>query len=432
MDITLFFGLLGGLIVLAFVANRLFRRTRIPDLVVLIVIGVFIGPVFHWVNGEQFRPITHAFGTLALIVILFEGGLELKLKETVRHFPGALLLSVLSYFLTVAIVAVVIAGSLHLSMVSALLVGAIVGCTSSSMVLPILQQMKISDGARVTLLLEASLGDVLAVLTAESLINLREGTTFQALLVGVVREVGVPLVLAVIVGFIWSRLLPLLSEQRFWHVLTFGVVLLLFAASKALHGSGLIAVLVFGLTLANLSGVVRPLIESAEELGVSPGQEHLPILTFHSELAFLLRTFFFALLGIVMEFVAPRYVLPTAGVLGAILLGRWLAAIFSRWSRHEIPDEDRELIIWILPRGLITAVLAIQVVEARGADFAFLPAMAFAIILATNLIVILGSMRRKRKPASAGAGAGTDSAIPVNRPPSLLARTQSGCKTSVG
>ena len=400
-----FFGLLGGLIVLAFVANRLFRHTRIPDLVVLIVLGVFIGPVFHWVDAEQYKPVTHAFGTLALIVILFEGGLELKIRETVKHFPGALLLALLSYFLTVGLVAVVVAGGLHLSIVSALIVGAVVGCTSSSMVLPILQQMKVSDAARVTLLLEASLGDVLAVLTAESLINLHAGTTFQLLLVNLLREVGVPVVLALVAGVIWARLLPVMSEERFWHVLTFGVVLLLFAGSAALHGSGLIAVLVFGLTLANFSGAIRPLIESAEELGVAPGQEHLPTLTFHSELAFLLRTFFFALLGIVMEFVAPHYLLPTAGILGAILLGRWLAAVVSRWSRHEIPAPERELIIWMLPRGLITAVLAIQAFETKGAEFAFLPAVAFAIILATNVIVIVGSMRFKGKPAGDEAGA---------------------------
>ena len=332
-------------------------------------------------------------------MILFEGGLELKIRETVKHFPGALLLAFLSYFLTVGLVAVVIAGSLHLSIVSALIVGAVVGCTSSSMVLPILQQMKVSNAARVTLLLEASLGDVLAVLTAESLMNLHAGTTFQLLLVNLLREVGVPVLLALVAGVIWARLLPVMSEERFWHVLTFGVVLLLFAGSAALHGNGLIAVLVFGLTLANFSDAIRPLIESAEELGVAPSQEHLPTLTFHSELAFLLRTFFFALLGIVMEFVAPHYLLPTAGILGAILLGRWSAAVVSRWSRHEIPPQERDLIVWMLPRGLITAVLAIQAFETKGAEFAFLPAVAFAVILATNVIVIVGSMRFKGKPA---------------------------------
>ena len=49
--------------------------------------------------------------------------------------------------------------------------------------------------------------------------------------------------------------------------------------------------------------------------------------------------------------------------------------------------------MWILPRGLITAVLAIEVIEARGGEFAFLPALAFAIILVTNVLVIVGSIR---------------------------------------
>lgn len=392
MNLNVFFGLLGGLIVLAFAANLLFRHTRIPDHVVLIVIGVLLGPVFHWINVEQLKPVTHAFGTLAVIVILFEGGLELKLRETIRHFRGAVFLSILAYVLTVGLVALVAHEGLEFSLVSSLLVGSVVGCTSSAMVLPILQQMKTSEATRVTLLLEASVGDVLAVLTAESLMDLKGGGTLQGLLPALAREVGIPLILALVVGVLWSQLLPRLSEQRFSHVLTFGVVLLLFAASQALHGSGLIAVLAFGLALANVSESNRPLIESAEETGVSPGQEHLPILTFHSELAFLLRTFFFALLGAVMEFVAPRYLLPTLGILGAIVLGRWLAAHASRWASREIPDSERKLIIWILPRGLITAVLAVQVVESMGPAFAFLPALAFAVILVTNAIVIIGSV----------------------------------------
>jgi len=260
------------------------------------------------------------------------------------------------------------------------------------MVLPILQQIKTSEATRVTLLLEASVGDVLAVLTAGSLMDKNGSGSLQSVLPAMLREVGIPLLLAFVVGVLWSRLLPLFSEQRFWHVLTFGMVLLLFSASQALHGSGLIAVLAFGLTLANVSEVNRPFIESAEELGVAPGQEHLPVLTFHSELAFLLRTFFFALLGAVMELVTPRYVLPTLGILGAIFLGRWLATHLSRWSSREIPKGERDLIVWILPRGLITAVLAVQVYESMGADFAFLPALAFAVILVTNAMVIIGSV----------------------------------------
>ena len=57
---------------------------------------------------------------------------------------------------------------------------------------------------------------------------------------------------------------------------------------------------------------------------------------------------------------------------------------------------ERELIILLLPRGLITAVLAIQVIDDRGAEFGFLRVVAFATILLTNLLVVLGSVRARR------------------------------------
>ena len=47
----------------------------------------------------------------------------------------------------------------------------------------------------------------------------------------------------------------------------------------------------------------------------------------------------------------------------------------------------------MLPRGLVTAVLALEIVDVRGAAFAFLPAMAFTVVVATNLFVVWGSMR---------------------------------------
>ena len=65
-------GLISGLLVLAFVANRLFRVTRIPDLVVLLVVGLVLGPLLKWVNPEQFRTFTQILGSLALILILFD------------------------------------------------------------------------------------------------------------------------------------------------------------------------------------------------------------------------------------------------------------------------------------------------------------------------------------------------------------------------
>ena len=61
MSLQAFFALLGGLLVLAFVANRLAQRTRVPDAVVLILTGLLLGPVFHLVNAAQYEDVTRGF-----------------------------------------------------------------------------------------------------------------------------------------------------------------------------------------------------------------------------------------------------------------------------------------------------------------------------------------------------------------------------------
>jgi len=60
----------------------------------------------------------------------------------------------------------------------------------------------------------------------------------------------------------------------------------------------------------------------------------------------------------------------------------------------------RELMVWFVPRGLITAVLGIEVVEARGTVFAFLPSLAFAVVLLSSLTVLIGTIRARNLPPS--------------------------------
>jgi potassium/hydrogen antiporter len=97
-----------------------------------------------------------------------------------------------------------------------------------------------------------------------------------------------------------------------------------------------------------------------------------------AEIGGLKRDFTFSLLAILALFAARC---------GAVLL--------SGWAIRNLQRGERELLLWMMPRGLITAVLAFQVVEARGTEFSFLPAFAFAVILATNLMLVIGSVRAK-------------------------------------
>ena len=121
------------------------------------------------------------------------------------------------------------------------------------------------------------------------------------------------------------------------------------------------------------------------------------LLTFHSELAFLVRTFFFVMIGAIAQLgIFREHPLLMAGTLGSLFLARWLAIRSSRWAWRGIAVHNQELIFWVLPRGLITVVLAIEVAEARGSGLAFVPGLAFAVILITNALLVLASFRVRR------------------------------------
>ncbi len=399
MNLTYLFGLLGGLLVLAFAANRLFRWTRIPDVVVLMATGVVIGPVLGWARPDQFKDVTHAFGTLAFILILFEGGLDLKIRETIGHFPGGLLFGVLAYALTTFSAGLMASSILGINRLDGLLAGAVIGCTSSTIVLPVLQQWKAEKAVKIILLVESTLGDILGVLTVGFLLQSHHagGSVVGDFLTGFFSQVAISLGVSFLIGLAWSRLLPYLSDQQFWQVLTFSMVLLLYAGTEALGGSGLLAVLGFGLTLSNLTGGRRDLVPTLFQFSQGGAGAHEQILNFHAELSFLVRTFFFVLIGVVVELSGLRPIWPLLmGITAVIFLARWISIQLSRWSWRGLGDSDREKILWMLPRGLITIVLAIEVIEVRGASMAFLAPMSFAVVLLTNLILVFGSIRTSK------------------------------------
>jgi len=379
------FGLPAALLVLAFIANRLSKVTRFPDIIVLLLIGIMLGPILHWVNPRAFAPAVHVLGMLALILILFESGLELRLRQVLRYLPAGLLLVLLSFGLSMGLIAVIVHSLLHLAWGDGLLLGAALGCTSGAIVIPAMQQMVVAEPVKITLTIEAALGEVIAVLIVGSMLNMNPS---QSMLTGMASDFSqhilVALILGVMVGALWSRLWPMVAGLPYSNILNLGVVLGVFALARYAGGSGLLGVLIFGLTLANMPRTPHMARQAAR------------MLAFHTEVSFLVRSFFFVMLGIVAEFVSRRYVIPILGILAALVMARFLAVQLSRRAVRDVSREQTELLFWMLPRGLVTAVLALEIVESRGEAFSFLPAIAFTVVLVTNLFIVWGAVRAGR------------------------------------
>ena len=86
MDVSLFAALIGGIIVLGVIGDFLFTKTKIPTPIILMLAGIALGPATNILQSDIFFEIAPYFGTFALILILFEGGLDLEFDLVIRPF----------------------------------------------------------------------------------------------------------------------------------------------------------------------------------------------------------------------------------------------------------------------------------------------------------------------------------------------------------
>jgi cell volume regulation protein A len=404
LTLTNFLGLIGALLVLAFVTNRFARRTRVPDVIVLLGCGIILGPVLHWISAERFPELIRGVGTVALILILFAAGLELDLRRALKQFGAGMTLAILSYGLTFGGVAYFCIHALSMEKMSALLVAAALACMSSSIILPTLDQLDLRHDLKTTLIIEASFGDGLGAIGVGVLLGLAGDGSIAphrsggAILGGVfamfVFKFVLAFIVAIVAGFLWVRLLPSVSDKQFWQVLTFAVVLIVYAVTDAIGGSSLFAVMVFGATLTSLLDSKNSMQQFGFEI-LTAGEGH-KIHSFHSELAFLVRSFFFVLLGAMIQFHGlKKQLIPSLGILGVFLVARLLAILCSRVAWRGTSYRERELATLLIPRGLITAVLALEVIQAHPAGLEYFPSLTFALILFTNVLILPASIRAR-------------------------------------
>lgn len=99
------FLLLGSIVFLAYLFRAVFDRTRVPDVLLLMGLGLLLGPAMGWVQADDFGKVGPVLATLALIVILLESGTSLHLNMRQRSLQSTLGLTLLSFFVTMGVVA---------------------------------------------------------------------------------------------------------------------------------------------------------------------------------------------------------------------------------------------------------------------------------------------------------------------------------------
>ena len=157
-EIGLTIAIIGLLIFTAHLFSEIFSRKRIPDVLFLIIIGLLIGPVFHWLSPESLGNAGSLFSGITLVTILFESGTQLRFSALKDSFGGALKLTALNFILSAVAIWLIGWLVLKLNPVVSMILGCMLGGTASAVVIPIVRQMHMSEKPAIMLILEAALG----------------------------------------------------------------------------------------------------------------------------------------------------------------------------------------------------------------------------------------------------------------------------------
>lgn len=219
------------------------------------------------------------------------------------------------------------------------------------------------------------------------------------------------LLLAAVAGVLWARLLAWLQGQPLSYMLTLGAILVLYDLAELIGANGAITILMFGLVLGNMEAIVGRLAAPIRRaIGYKLDQASFALDEFlkrlNQELSFLVRTFFYVLLGLIFDLSAMNWTVAGTGVsLFLLALGvRWGMAEGLGRGLYEWTAAERRVITLMLPRGLAAAVMAFLPVSAGIPDTDLFPLYALTVIALSVLYMTVAlALERRRQPTGAVA-----------------------------
>lgn len=376
------------IIFLGVVGEAFFRKTGMPDIAFLMVLGVIIGPVFGVIPQDVIVQIVPYFAAVALIIIMFDGGLSLDIRKVIKTAHFALALSILGFAVSVASVAIVAYYGLGWSLIESVLLGTIVGGSSSVIVFGLVKQLNVSEETKSMLSLDSAITDILVTVIAFVLIDvLVAGYLNQDLAIErFAKSVAVGAVLGFGVGIPWMFAMTKLQKAQHAYMLTIGILFVIFFLDKSFGGTGALAPLIFGLILGNKQTLSKYLRFKIPEI---PSDDSV-----HNELTFMVRSFFFVFIGLLASITQLEYVF--YGVIGAILIYMARIGVVKGILTKRFNKFEKKVTQAMIPRGLAAAVMATVPLTMGLQKGEVYPQIVFVIILTSVIITTIALGRAKK------------------------------------
>ncbi|MCI2228307.1 cation:proton antiporter [Polaribacter sp. MSW13] len=388
---------LAGIIILGILAQWVAWKFKIPAILPLILIGLLVGPIAaeflsedgtKWIepiwNGQKGLfpgDALYYFVSLAISIILFEGGLTLKRNEIKNVGPVITKLITLGSAITFFGAGIVAHYVFNLGWELSFLFSGLIIVTGPTVITPILRNIPLKKDVSTVLKWEGILidpiGALVAVLVFEFIsVDGGSGFTKTALM-----EFGKILLFGASFGFTFAHALAYAINKKLiphylLNVVSLSAVLLVFVLSEMFaHESGLLAVVVMGMVLGN--GKLANLKE---------------LLYFKESLSVLLISILFILLSanINIEDLLLLYTWKTAALFAIVVFIIRPLAVFASTRNSNLKLNEKLFISWVGPRGIVAAGIASlfgsKLIKQGVEGAEYITPLVFMIVLGTVLL----------------------------------------------
>ncbi len=345
-------------------------RVGLPSLVFFIGVGMLMNRFIYFDDVK----ITQLFGVLALIIILFEGGMNTQWSSMRRVIVPSASLATFGVIITSVIVGLAATYILGLDLKTGMLLGAIVGSTDAAAVFLVLAGKNITQKMKTTLEAESGSNDPMAIFLTVAIIQMIQlpDTGITTLIISLFWQMGIGVVMGILIGKLaaWSINKINLDSSGLYPVFAIGFAIFAYSVTALIEGSGMLAAYVMGVVFGNSDLTYRH-----------------SIFRFSEGFAWMMQIFVFILLGW-LSFPDQVFAVTWQGLILSVIL-MFIArpvAVFVSTPFMKFNLREKILISWAGLKGVVPVVLATFPLVAGVEHGALLFNVVFFIVITSALI----------------------------------------------
>ncbi len=382
MDTTASLFMVGIVIILGILAQYNFKKTKIPDVLILISAGALFS---HLGLTEGIKESTDQITFLiifSLIYVVFYGALPIKLRALFSTMKYAFASSLFNFILITLLLGTVSHYLLGFRWLLALPLGALFCVLDGTIINSILETIKLSPKAEAQIQTESAIIDILVIVGILSILNFST-MAFNEITQSLTSYLFLSFGIGIIFAIIWAFALKHVGDYSSAPIATMAVLVTLYAFAEYVEANGVITVFFFSIMLGN-AGLWSKLLYKEQKEGV--GLLELETKHFFKDISFLIRTFLFVYLGILVDF--SQWIYLIYGLCFFLTAYTLRALVVRRLINHDLEEKDEHFLEAMCAKGLTPTVM-LAVIQTDPAFTNIVIGGIFSSILITSTLIFL-------------------------------------------